>query len=132
MMLVIDASALVAALVDSGADGTWAARQLEQASLAAPHLIMVEAANILRRSVRAGDISADTGALAHVDLVSLPIELYPYQPFAARVWELRENLTAYDAWHVALAEAIDAELFTLDERIARAPGVRCSLRLPAR
>lgn len=130
MTLVIDASAVVAALVDGGQDGRWAESELAAESLAAPHLMPVEAANILRRAVLAGDLSADIAALAHDDLVQLRVDLFPYEPHAQRVWQLRDNLTAYDAWYVALAEALDAPLITLDERIARAPGPRCDIRLP--
>jgi predicted nucleic acid-binding protein len=130
--VVIDASAVVAALVDGGPDGRWAESELVAESLAAPHLMPVEAANILRRAVLAGDLSADVATLAHDDLVQLRVELFPYEPHARRVWQLRDNLTAYDAWYVALAEALDAPLVTLDERIARASGPRCDIRLPKR
>ena len=78
------------------------------------------------------DRSADSAVLAHDDLVQLPVELFPYELHARRVWELRENLTAYDAWYVALAESLDAPLVTLDHRLARATGPRCQFRLPPR
>ena len=129
-MRVMDASAVVAALVDVEADGAWADARLGEGPLAAPHLMPVEAANILRRAVLAGAIGADTAALAHADLLELPIEFFPYEPFAARVWQLSANLTAYDAWYVALAESLDAPLATLDRRLARAPGSRCRFELP--
>jgi predicted nucleic acid-binding protein len=130
MSSVVDASLVVSALVDSGPAGVWAEAQLGRTALAAPHLMLVEAANILRRSVLSGDISADAGTLAHADLVALRVELFPYEPFAPRVWELRANLTAYDAWYVALAEALGAELVTLDSRLARATGPRCTIVAP--
>jgi predicted nucleic acid-binding protein len=63
-------------------------------------------------------------------LVELNVELHPFEPFAARVWELRETVTAYDAWYVALAEALDVPLATVDTKLARAPGPRCSFVLP--
>ncbi len=129
-MLVVDASLVVAALVDSGPDGSWADAVLGEDALAAPHLMPVEVANILRRSVLAGDIAADTAALAHADLLELPLQLFPYGPFAERVWELRDTVTAYDAWYVALAEVLDAHLATLDIRLSQAPGPRCAFRLP--
>ncbi len=85
----------------------------------------VEAANVLRRAAARGDISADAASLAHADLLVLHIELFPYEPFASRVWELRDNLTAYDAWYVALAEALGVKVATLDGALCRAPGPRC-------
>lgn len=125
MTLVVDASMVVAALVDSGADGRWAEALLAGDSLAAPHLLTVEAANILRRSALAGAISAEQASLAHADLVELRVELFPYAPFASRIWELRGNVTCYDAWYVAVAETLGAPLATLDARLAKAPGPRC-------
>ena len=130
-MLVADASLVVAALADSGKDGTWALELLATGPLAAPHLMPVEAANILRRAVLSGQISADAAALAHADLLALRVELFPYSPFAARVWELRGNLTSYDAWYVAVAEALGAKLATLDVRLSRARGPRCIFEIPA-
>ena len=130
MTVVVDASAVVAALVDAGSDGRWARSELAREGLAAPHLMPVEAANILRRAVLAGDLSADTAALAHDDLVHLRVDLFPYEPHAQRVWQLRDNLTAYDAWYVALAEDLGIPLVTLDQRLARANGPRCEFRLP--
>jgi predicted nucleic acid-binding protein len=124
-MLVVDASAAVALLVDTGSDGAWAEEALGGEQLVAPHLMPVEAANILRRAAARGDISADVAALAHADLLALGVDLFPYEPFAPRVWELRENLTAYDAWYVALAEALGARLATLDGGLLRAAGPRC-------
>lgn len=130
MTRVVDASLVVAALVDAGPAGTWAEAYLSGEALAAPHLMQVEAANILRRAVLARDISDDTGALAYTDLLALRIDLFPYEPFAERVWSLRTNLTAYDAWYVALAESLGAELGTLDARLARATGPRCRFATP--
>lgn len=130
MTVVVDASAVVAALVDAGSDGRWAESELAREGLAAPHLMPVEAANILRRAVLAGDLSADIAALAHDDLVHLRVDLFPYEPHAQRVWQLRDNLTAYDAWYVALAEDLGIPLVTLDQRLARANGPRCEFRLP--
>jgi len=128
--VVVDASAIVAALVDSGSDGEWAQTQLDGEDLAAPHLMPVEAANILRRASLAGDISVDGATLAHADLIRLRVSLFPYEPHAERVWQLRESVTAYDAWYVALAEVLGAPLITLDRRVAGAPGLRCEVRLP--
>jgi predicted nucleic acid-binding protein len=128
--LVVDAGLVVSALVDTGPEGKWAEEQLATDSLIAPHLMPVEAANILRRGTLAGDISADTAALAHEDLLALRVELFPYSPFASRVWELRLNVTAYDAWYVALAESLEVRLATLDRRLSRASGCRCIFQTP--
>jgi predicted nucleic acid-binding protein len=130
MIRVVDASVIVAALVDSGSDGVWAEAELVTGPLAAPHLLPVEVANILRRAVRAKALSAELGALAHADLLQLRIELFPYEPVANRVWELRDTVTAYDAWYVALAERLAAPLLTLDRKLSRAAGARCKFRLP--
>lgn len=130
MTLVVDASTVVAALVDSGSDGIWAEALLESNQLAAPHLMLVEAANILRRAVAARKLSIETAAVAHADLLDLRLSLFPYAPFASRVWELRDNLRAFDAWYVALAEALEAPLATLDGKLARAPGPRCTFQVP--
>jgi len=129
-MIVVDSSVVVAALIDRGSVGKWAEGVLKSGPLSAPHLMPVEAANILRRSSSAGAISTDVASLAHQDLMSLPVELFPYSLCASRVWELRSNVTAYDAWYVALAEMIGASLATLDLRLSRAAGTRCEFALP--
>jgi len=130
MTLVVDSSAVVAALADSGPDGRWAEGVLASEELVAPHLMPVEAANILRRAGLVGEISSDAAALAHGDLLSLRVDLFAYEPVARRVWELRDNLIAYDAWYVALAEELDAPLATLDARLRRADGPRCTFQIP--
>ena len=130
MTVVVDASAIVAALVDGGADGEWAQAMLTPEDLAASHLMPVEAANILRRAARSGDLSDDAAALAHADLLRLRVELFAYEHVAERVWGLRDNLTTYDAWSVALAESLRVPFVTLDRRIARASGPTCEFRLP--
>jgi predicted nucleic acid-binding protein len=118
-------------LVDGGAAGQWATNELAAASdLQAPHLALFEAANILRRHQVAGLITADQASQAHVDLLDLPIELWPYEVLAPRTWELRENLTVYDGSYVALAEMTGTPLATLDDRIAGAPGVTCVISSP--
>lgn len=127
---MVDASVVVAALVDSGHDGSWADELLASDELIAPHLMPVEVANILRRTVLNGAISADTASTAHADMLRLRVDLFPYSLFAGRIWELRENVTAYDAWYVALAEVTEARLATLDRRLAEAPGPRCGFVMP--
>ena len=129
-MLVADASAVVAALLDLGPDGTWAAEQLTGSELAAPHLLPVEVASSLRQLSHRKVISADVASLAHADLQDLAVDLFPYSPFAARAWDLRQNLTPYDASYVALAEWLHADLLTLDLRLTRVKGLRCGFRTP--
>lgn len=129
-MTVIDASVMVAALVDASPVGSWAESVLASGPLAAPHLLPIETANVLRRLALAGDISSDVAALAHRDLLAIRMELFPYAPLGERVWELRQNVTSYDACYVALAELLRVPLATLDARLTRIPGATCEFRLP--
>ena len=131
-MRVVDASAVVAALVDSAGDGRWAETEIARGELAGPELVLAEAGNILRRLELAGDLSRLEAGSAQRELLRLDIDLYPFAPFAERVWELRSNLTCYDAWYVALAEMLACPLVTLDERLGRAPGPRCLFATPPR
>lgn len=131
MITVPDASTLVAALVDAGPEGRWARSILARGTLAGPELLLAEATNVLRRLEQAGQIPEFQAAVAQRDAMRLNVETFPYAPFAARVWELRRNLTAYDGWYVALAEALDCPLATLDRRLARSSGPACEIIVPA-
>jgi predicted nucleic acid-binding protein len=128
--VVCDASALTAVLIDGGPDGQWATAAITGAELVAPSLVDFETANIIRRHELAHLISADQAAQAQADLLDLAIERWPYELLATRVWELRLNLSIYDASYVALAELLEVEFVTLDRRIARAPGPRCTISTP--
>jgi predicted nucleic acid-binding protein len=128
--LIVDASAVVAALLNEDAVGGWAEETLQSSELIAPHLMPAEVAETLRRSVLRGNVSADLARLAHGNLTNLQVKLFPYSAVAARAWELRGNLTLYDAWYVALAEGFETDLVTLDRRLTRAPGPRCGFRVP--
>jgi predicted nucleic acid-binding protein len=97
----------------------------------APHLVDVEAASALRRLTLQGVLSNELGAEAVKALRELPVVRYPQTPLLDRIWELRESLTAYDAAYVALAEALDAPLVTIDERLARSTGHRARIELVA-
>ena len=130
MSSVVDASALVAALVDFGHDGVWARSAILEGPLAAPELALVDTSNLLRRLELSGSVSRLEATAAHRDLLRLKLDVYPFAPFADRVWELRSNLTSYDAWYVALAEALDWPLLTLDRRISRANAPRCEVLVP--
>ncbi len=130
MTVVVDASVLVAALVDSGREGVWAESTMAEGSLAGPELVLAEVSNILRRLERIGEISRLEANSAHRDLLRLDPDLFPFAPFADRVWALRSNLTSYDAWYVALAEALECPLVTLDRRLNRATGPVCEILTP--
>ena len=128
-MIVIDASVVASALGDDGADGEHARASLAGERLFAPELIDLEVASTWRRALRAGRLSNERALRALADLAALPLARAPHRPLMARIWELRDNLTLYDAAYVALAEALEARLLTADRRLARAPGVRCEVTL---
>ncbi|MBB3086704.1 type II toxin-antitoxin system VapC family toxin [Geodermatophilus sabuli] len=131
MTLVVDASAVLAALVDSGDEGTWVRRQVRGEALAAPGHLLVEVSGALRRAVLGGRLGRDVAILAHHDLVQLSVTSFPFEPLAPRVWALHPTVTAYAAAYVALAEELGAPLLTLDRRLARASGPACDFLLPA-
>jgi predicted nucleic acid-binding protein len=128
--VVVDSSAVAAALLDHESAGQWARLQLAGTFVAAPAHLFVEVSNVLRRSVLSRHVGRDVAALAHDDLLRLQLTVFPFEPFAARIWELHPSVTAYDAGYVALAEELDAPLVTLDRRLARANGPRCEFLLP--
>ncbi len=130
MNTVVDASVVVAALVNSGAYGGWCEQVIREQGLLAPEMMLIESASAIRRLERLGDISRQVADLAHGDLLSLRVHLYSYEPLAPRVWDLRNNYTRYDAAYVALAEATGSPLATLDKRMAAANGAKCSFRIP--
>ena len=132
MNIVVDASVIVAALVDSGPNGTWAEKVVESGALYGPELVRVESTNILRRLERAKEITAPEANAAYEDLTQLDIELLPFEPFGNRVWELRHTVTSYDAWYVAVAESLKLPLATLDERLAASSGPKCKFLTPSR
>ena len=132
MTVVVDASVLVAALVDSGKEGKWAESAVIEGYPAGPELVLAEASNILRRLEQSGEISRLEANIAHGDLLRLNLELFPFAPFADRVWALRHNMTSHDAWYVALAEALDCPLATLDRKLGQSSGPRCKIIVPPR
>ena len=132
MTTVVDASVLVEALVDSGQEGRWAESVIAQGGLASPELALVESANILRRLAQSGNLSRVEAAIAFRSMLRLDVNLFPFMPFAERIWELRENLTSYDAWYVALAEGLECPLVTLDRKLGRAAGPSCVIITPPR
>jgi predicted nucleic acid-binding protein len=128
-VLVADASVLVVALADDGPDGDRARVRLRGERLALPELADLEVASVLRRQLRLGALDERRAGLAMDDLAALPARRVPHRPLLTRCWELRENLTVYDAAYVALAEALNATLLTGDMRLGRAPGSRCPIEI---
>ncbi len=128
-MLVIDASVLAVALLDDGPDGDTVRSRLLGEQLAAPSLIDLEVASVWRGLARAGHLDPRRVGLALDDLHDLPIQRVEHTPLLARCWELRDNLTIYDAAYVALAEALQATLLTGDRRLATSTGPRCTIEI---
>jgi predicted nucleic acid-binding protein len=129
-VIVVDASAVIEALLRTPAAEAIEARLFDpRETLHAPHLLDVEVAQAIRRYAASGDIDAERGAAALADLSDFPLRRYPHDFLLPRVWELRNNLTAYDAVYVALAEALDAPLLTRDRRLAGAAGHRIRIEL---
>ncbi len=128
----MDASALVAILAERDEDGRWAAAAVVGEVLAGPQMVLAEASNTLRRIEQRGHLSQAEARHAHRQLTRVSVELFPFRPFAERIWELRDNLSSYDAWYVAIAEALDCPLLTLDVRLSRSPGPTCSFVTPPR
>ena len=130
-MIVVDASLVVVALADDGRDGDMARARLRERQLTAPELIDLEVGSVLRRQHASGALDGRRARLALDDLIELPIRRAPHRPLLRRCWELRDNLSFYDAAYVALAELLDTLLVTADMRLANATGARCPVELVA-
>ncbi len=129
-MIVADASIVSNALGDDGLDGAAARAVLRaERDLAAPDLVDVETVSVLRRRWLNGDLTAQRFRSAIADLGDLAIMRHPTLLFMSRAYELRANVTPYDAAYIGLAEALNCELVTADARLARAPGPRCQIRI---
>ncbi len=129
-MIVLDASAVLEVLLRTPVAPAVERRLFDSGqTLHAPHLIDVEVAQVLRRYASAGEIKPERGQAALADFTGLPLNRYPHEFLLERAWELRANLTAYDAVYIALAEALDAPLLTRDERLRNAPGHRARVEL---
>jgi predicted nucleic acid-binding protein len=129
-MMVLDASAAIELLIWSqlGAKVRQRIQSIADA-VHVPHLIDLEITQVLRKLVLAGFLTDSRGSEALSDLRDLPLIRYPHQQLIQRIWELRHNLSAYDAAYVALAEALDVPLLTCDSKIAAAPGHRARVEL---
>jgi predicted nucleic acid-binding protein len=124
-VIVLDASAVLELLLGTPA-GLEVGARLVDASVAlhAPHLIDIEVAQVLRRYVREAQLTAEDAAAAVTDLRDLNLTRHAHEPLLGRIWDLRDNFSAYDAVYVALAEVLDASLITCDRRLAHAPGMK--------
>lgn len=128
-MIVVDASTVVTGLADDGPDGDRVRTRLRGERLIAPHVIDLEVTSAWRRLVTAGRLDDRRARLALVDLRALRLQRAPHGPLLDRCWELRDNLTTYDAAYVALAEHLEVVLLTADSRLASAPGIRCEVEV---
>jgi predicted nucleic acid-binding protein len=129
-MIVVDASTVLEALLRTPAAGAVERRLFSTSqTLHAPHLLDVEVAQVVRRYAANGEIDVERGRMALDDLVDLPLHRYPHDLLLPRVWDLRNNITAYDAMYVALAEMLDAPLITRDKRLAASTGHHALIEL---
>jgi len=126
---VVDSSVVVGALVDDTVAGRHARNVVAEQRLSAPHLLDIEILAALRRMVRLGHIEGSRALSAIARLAKTPIARHDHARLLHRCWELRENVTPYDAAYVALAEALGVPLLTADARLANAPGIRCEVEL---
>ncbi len=131
-MIVVDASALLEFLLQTALGSRVEARLFrDRDQLHAPHLADVEVTQALRRLVRTGEVSQERAADAIADLTDLDLHRHPHLDLLSRAWKLRENVTAYDAVYIALAEALDARMVTCDAALGKAPGHRARIEVIA-
>ena len=129
-MIVLDASALLDILLNTpAAPGILARIFADEETLHAPYLLDIEIAQVLRRYSFSGDLTAERGREALDFFALMPITRYPHEPLLPRIWDLRHNVTAYDAAYVALAEALAAPLVTRDKALAASAGHRAKIEL---
>ena len=129
-MIVLDASAAVELVLRLPLADVVGERLADpDEAVHAPHLLAVEVAQVIRRYVSGGELRKQRAEQALLDLVDLDVVRHPHEPLVPAMWRLRSNLTAYDAAYVALAEALDAPLLTLDARLVGAPGHQAVIEL---
>jgi predicted nucleic acid-binding protein len=130
-VIVVDASVVAPAIADDGDDGDRVRARLHGERLVAPALVDLEVTSVLRRAALGGRLDLRRAAQALADLRALPLARAAHLPLLDRIWELRDNVTAYAGAYVALAEAVRAPLITADGRLAGAPGLRCAIEVLA-
>ncbi len=128
-MIVADNSVVTELLVGDGPQVRAIQEHLENQRVVVPDLLDLEAVSAVRRLVLAGELEASAGQQAIATLIELPFERVSHRPLIPRIWQLKDNLTPYDASYVALAEHLDVPLYTGDMRLARSPGIRCPVIL---
>ena len=130
-MLVLDASAALAAFLGTGTNASSIRDRLEapEETVHVPHLLDVELLHALRGLVLRGVVSRTRSEQVRTDFADLKLSRYSHVAFLDRIWDLKDNLTAYDATYVALAETLNAPLVTTDARLARAPGIRAEVEV---
>jgi predicted nucleic acid-binding protein len=129
-MIIVDASVIVPALVSSGKSDDRLREALQTHELLAPDHVNLEVMSVLRKYCRQNVLREERTASALFDLGEFPLERVPVSALEPRIWELRHNVTTYDAAYVALAERFGAELWTFDQKLANAPGVGCVIKVP--
>jgi predicted nucleic acid-binding protein len=128
-MIVVDASLAAPALADDGADGARVRSRIRGETLFAPEIFDLEVVSVLRKHVAARTLTPKRAAVAFDQLVALRVARVPHLRLLPRIWNLRSTLTPYDAAYVAVAELTGATLLTGDRRLARAPGLRCTVEV---
>ena len=130
-MIVVDASCLFEVVIDSPRAESIRQRMAADDDHAAPHVVDIEVFSLVRRDLLLGKIDPTFAELAIDDLRSWPGERHGHRALLGRAWELRHTVRGWDGAYVALAEVLEATLVTLDARLARAPGPRCAIEVPA-
>jgi predicted nucleic acid-binding protein len=128
-MLVVDASVLFEVVADTPDAPRLRERLRADPDQGAPHLVDAEVLSVIRTWHRTGALDGTAASQAVEDLRLWPGERWSHRVLLPRAWELRANVRSYDALYVALAEALEATLLTLDRRLAAAPGLRCAVEI---
>ncbi len=129
-MLIVDASCLYEVVADGIMAGSVRQRLLADDDQAAPHLVDAEVLGIIRRDLMLGRLDRTSANQAVEDLRDWPGERFGHRSLLARAWELRDRVRSWDALYVALAEALDGTLLTLDTRLASVVGLECRIEVP--